>query len=111
VIGLPFQPAPLIGRDAEVTEIARILGDPACRLLTLVGPGGIGKTRLAVEVAAGQANAFTGGVAFVMLGSVGTPGQIVSAIGDTLQLSFAEQPDPTGHLLAYLRERHAAGAG
>jgi predicted ATPase len=105
-IGLPFQPTPFIGRDAELAEIARILGEPACRLLTLLGPGGIGKTRLAIEAVTQQAGAFADGVAFVALASVGTPSQIVSAIGDTLGLAFAGQADPTAHLLGSLRDRH-----
>lgn len=105
-IPLPFQPTPLIGRFAELTEIARMLGDPACRLLTLIGPGGVGKTRLAMEVAARQAAAFAGGVAFVALASVGTPHQIVSAIGAALHLSFSVASDPVSYLLGYLRERH-----
>lgn len=49
---LPPQPTPFIGRERELAEIAELLLDPACRLLTLVGPGGTGKTRLAIEAAA-----------------------------------------------------------
>src|SRR5262245_43396723 len=97
---------PFLGRSQEIEEISALLSDPACRLVTLVGPGGVGKTRLAVEVASGQAAAFADGVAFVALGAVDTPSQIVSAIGETLGLSFAGQPDPTAHLLSALRERH-----
>ena len=104
-VGLPFQPSPLIGRDVEIAELARLLGEPACRLLTLIGPGGIGKTRLALAVATTQTAAFADGVVFVALVSVGTPGQIVSAIGDTLNLSFAGQPDSAAHLFGYLRTR------
>src|SRR5262249_45904309 len=89
VIGLPFQPTPFIGRGPEVSQIASMLADPQCRLLTLLGPGGIGKTRLALAVAATQTAAFADGVAFVALASVSTPNQIVSAIGDTLSLFFA----------------------
>src|SRR5262245_20353353 len=48
---LPAQLTPFIGRVEELGEIAALLSDPACRLLTLVGPGGIGKTRLALEAA------------------------------------------------------------
>src|SRR5262249_31729022 len=57
-------------------------------------------------VATGQAGAFADGVAFVALAAVGTPNQIVSAIGESLHLDFASQPDPTAHLLGYLRARH-----
>ena len=51
-LNLPGQSTALIGRETELAEIRSQLADPYCRLLTLVGPGGIGKTRLAVEVAA-----------------------------------------------------------
>ena len=105
-IGLPFQPTSFVGRDDDLATITRRVADPACRLLTLLGPGGIGKTRLALEIATRHTAAFAHGIAFVELASVGTANQIVSAIGDTLQLSFAGQPDPTAHLLGYLRERH-----
>jgi WD40 repeat protein/predicted ATPase/transcriptional regulator with XRE-family HTH domain len=106
VLGLPFQPTSFVGREAEVVELVRILSDPACRLLTLLGPGGIGKTRLALAVATEQTAAFADGIAFVGLASVGTPSQIVSAIGDTLGLAFGGQRDPTAQLLGHLRDRH-----
>src|SRR5262249_24269979 len=80
---LPFQPTPFIGRETELTEIARILDIPACRLLTLLGPGGVGKTRPALAAAAAHAANFFDGVAFVSLTSVAVPGQIVSAIGES----------------------------
>ena len=51
---LPTQSTPFIGRASELTEITQLLADPACRLLTLVGPGGIGKTRLALRAAHAQ---------------------------------------------------------
>jgi predicted ATPase/transcriptional regulator with XRE-family HTH domain len=104
--GFPFQPTSFIGRADELAEIARILNDPACRLLTLLGPGGVGKTRLALEVAARQTSDYPEGVAFVSLASISTPDQIVLAIGNTLQLSFGSETHPEAHLIAYLRERH-----
>lgn len=103
---LPFQPTSFIGRANELTQIASILHGSECRLLTLLGPGGVGKTRLALEVAASSSEKFTDGVVFVALASLPTPNQIVLAIGDSLKLSFAKQPDPTAHLLSYLRERN-----
>ena len=54
--GLPATHTPFVGRDDERAEIVRLFADPACRLLTLTGPGGIGKTRLAVEAARILAN-------------------------------------------------------
>ena len=102
---LPFQPTTFVGRSTELAAIARLLANPACRLLTLLGPGGIGKTRLALAVAASEAAAFPDGVAFVALASISMPSQIVSAIGEALRLSFVGQSDPTS-LLSELRERH-----
>ncbi len=105
VINLPFQPTPFIGRSDELTDIARLLSDPTCRLLTLLGPGGIGKTRLAIEVAQRQIGVFKDGIIFVPLASTGTANQIVSVIGNALNLSFAGKSDQTAYLLDYLHER------
>lgn len=102
-VNLPFQATPFIGRGTEITETIRIFRYTACRLLTLLGPGGVGKTRLAIEIAARQAEAFTDGAIFVPLASVSTHNQIVSAIGDALSLSFSEHADSTAVLLNYLR--------
>lgn len=107
VVNLPYQPTPFVGRGDELKEIARLLNDPNCRLLTLVGSGGMGKTRLAIEVAQEQTGSFKDGAVFVPLASVGTPNQIVSTIGNTLKLSFTGQTNPTVYLLEHLREKHA----
>ena len=58
---LPVFPTPLIGRNREVQQLSALLCNPDCRLLTLVGPGGIGKTRLAIETAANTQDAFADG--------------------------------------------------
>ncbi len=105
VINIPFEPTSFIGRGAELSEIARLLDDPNCRLLTLLGSGGIGKTRLAIEVAQSQTSIFRDGVVFVPLASVGAPAQIVTAIGSAFNLSFAGHSDPTAHLLEHLHEQ------
>jgi DNA-binding SARP family transcriptional activator len=62
---LPIQPTAFVGRETELAELAELLANPACRLLTIVGPGGMGKTRLAIQAAAEQAGAFAHGVCFV----------------------------------------------
>jgi hypothetical protein len=49
ISNLPVFPTPFVGRQDELAQIAHLLADPTCRLLTLLGPGGIGKTRFAVE--------------------------------------------------------------
>ena len=58
----PAQPTPFIGREQEISELVALLEKPDCRLLTLVGPGGIGKTRLAIEVASRIIDHFSDGI-------------------------------------------------
>ena len=101
---LPYQPTPFVGRDAELPALAAMLAEPACRLLTLLGPGGVGKSRLAQQVAA-QTGSFADGVAFVALAPLGKPGQIVTAIAEAIGLTFSGQSEAFAQLLAYLRDR------
>src|SRR6266545_5899062 len=102
---LPPQPTPLIGRERELAELTDLLNNRACRLITLVGPGGCGKTRLALEAAAQTATAYMHGVAFVPLAGVSAPSFIVPAIADALALRFYGPEDPQQQLLANLREK------
>ena len=67
---LPVLPTPLVGRQGELEQLGQLLDDPRCRLVTLVGPGGIGKTRLAIETAAQLQGSFVDGVFFVPLSPV-----------------------------------------
>jgi predicted ATPase/DNA-binding CsgD family transcriptional regulator/transcriptional regulator with XRE-family HTH domain len=102
---LPAAPTPLIGREAERADLARRLRDPACRLVTLVGPGGIGKSRLALQVAGELAPAFADGAAFVALAPVAAAETVPAAIAEALDLSLASGNAPSDQLLATLRER------
>jgi predicted ATPase/DNA-binding XRE family transcriptional regulator len=83
---LPLAPTALLGRDADVQTLRRWLADPAARLITLTGPGGAGKTRLALELARGMAAGATR-VVFVPLAAVRHSAFVASAIAEALGLS------------------------
>src|SRR6185369_10171249 len=76
----PRPPTPFVKREKELTEIVRRLEDPECRLLTLVGIGGVGKTRLALQAASLLLARFPQGIHFVSLASESAPEFIVSTI-------------------------------
>lgn len=102
---LPASTTPLLGRSAELAQIAHVLHDPMCRLLTLTGPGGVGKTRLAVQAATECASVFVDGVAFVSLVGVAESAMLPSAIASALGLTLGDSADITTQLLAHLRSR------
>lgn len=102
---LPVPPTPLIGREVELAQVREILSDPAHRLITLHGPGGIGKTRLALAIAAEEAHTFEHSAAFVPLDAVRTGEFLASAILAALNVAMQGQRSPKDQLLAYLRER------
>lgn len=102
---LPPQPTPFINRKEELAEIVARLEDPACRLLTLVGAGGIGKTRLALQAAAEIVDAFSHGVYQVPLAPLSSTEFIYSAIGDALRFPFSGSEEAHVQLLNYLRQK------
>jgi predicted ATPase/DNA-binding SARP family transcriptional activator/Tfp pilus assembly protein PilF len=104
---LPPQPTPFVGRAPELAEITALLADPACRLLTLVGPGGVGKTRLALQAAEQAVGAFPHGVHFVPLAPIESAGFLVPTIAAALDFSFFQREgvEPRQQLLDYLREK------
>jgi predicted ATPase/class 3 adenylate cyclase/DNA-binding CsgD family transcriptional regulator len=81
---LPVQPTPFLGREHEVGAIEELLRREAVRLVTLTGPGGTGKTRLALQVAANVSERFASGVFFVNLAPLSDPALVVPTIAETL---------------------------
>jgi predicted ATPase/transcriptional regulator with XRE-family HTH domain len=102
---LTIPPTLLVGREVELAAIARLLDAPHCQLLTLVGPGGIGKTRLAVEIVAQRHEEHRDGVAFVSLAPVVGREQTVTAIADALGCVLYGTSDRAAQLIHYLREQ------
>ncbi len=99
---LPVPPTGLIGRDPEVAVVTDLLARPGVRLLSVVGPGGIGKTRLALEVAARQSASGTyDGVWFVDLAPIVDPALVLGAIAAALGI----RPEGSGPVLDLLVDR------
>ncbi len=103
---LPAQATSFVGREGELSEIAALLRDPACRLLTLVGAGGIGKTRLALQAAHDQLPRFSNGVYFVPLQPLTSSDLLPSAIASALKITFYGSDEPRLQIIHYLREKH-----
>ena len=102
---LPLQPTPFLGRERELAAVGTLLRTPSMRLLTVTGPGGTGKTRLALQAAADALDHFADGVWFVNLAPIGDPALVVSTIAQVLGVQEHGQ-QPLGDLLThYLRDK------
>jgi predicted ATPase/class 3 adenylate cyclase len=102
---LPAQPNPMIGRDKELGEILQILRTDDVRLLTLTGPGGAGKTRLALQIGAELLDEFRSGVFFVSLAPIADTDLLVPTIAQALAIREISGEDPAATLSAYLSDK------
>ena len=103
----PTSHTPFVGRDLELAELGSHLLDPDTRLLTLVGPGGIGKSRLAQQLARSRAGAFAAGATFVPLASVAAPDLLADTALAAFGLERSGRRPPLEQLLDYLADREA----
>ena len=103
---LPLHLTPFIGRETELGDLAARLADSGYRLLSLVGPGGIGKTRLALEAAREQLTSFSDGVFFVPLVGVGSAEALPTAVAQALELTLgAPREGPREQVLKALEDK------
>jgi predicted ATPase len=103
---LPAQLTPLIGREQEVTTACTLLRRPNVRLVTLTGTGGVGKTRLALQVAADLIDDFTDGFSFILLALISDPGLVIPTIAQTFDLKESGAQPLLDLLKAFLQDKH-----
>ncbi|MBN1247195.1 MAG: hypothetical protein JXC32_06020 [Anaerolineae bacterium] len=102
---LPAAATPFVGRRAELQAIGDHLASPDCRLLTLTGPGGIGKTRLALRAAEAQLGAYRDGLFWVSLNTCQSPEDVATAIGAAMAYAFDVRGEPEAQVRDYLRNK------
>jgi predicted ATPase/DNA-binding SARP family transcriptional activator len=111
---LPHPSTVFVGRQTELAKVIALLNDPACRLLTITGPGGIGKTRLALQAAFHYVQPdssveveqpFVDGVYWVRLAPLASTSALVPTLAEAVGFSFQAPGQPQPQLLSYLRQK------
>ena len=102
---LPSQSTPFVGRQQELDELSNLLGQVDVRLVTVLGPGGMGKTRLALKLAEQQFSRFVDGVFFVPLSTLGSENHLASAVAEAAGLRLQVGANPKKQMLQFLRNK------
>jgi len=102
---LPTPLTALLGREREVDAVCQLVQRTDVRLITLSGPGGVGKTRLGLQVASALNGEFADGVAFVSLAPIRNPDLVLPTIAQALGMQDAGNQQPLERLQAYLRDK------
>ena len=103
---LPLNGTPFFGREKELDTISEALANPATRILTITGPGGVGKTRLALEIAHLQCGVFRDGVYYFPLATVTSHELLPTVLADTLGLSISDGKAAIEQIHQFVRDKH-----
>lgn len=104
---LPAQTTPFVGREYELAELSKLISDPKIRLITILAPGGMGKSRLSLEAAERQLPSFANGVYFVELAPLSDVSSIVSAMADAVGYQFqGDAREPKQQILDFLHNKN-----
>ncbi len=104
-VTLPDPGTSFINRNKELEEVEALLENPACRLITLMGPGGIGKTRLVLRIAQQVKHSFRDGVYYIPLSGLSSGEFLISALAAALSLTFSGKKTSQEQLFDYLRSK------
>ena len=102
---LPSQLTAFVGRETELESLKSLLVDTHIRLITIVAPGGMGKTRLSLEAAGQMIQSFRQGIFFIALDRITSADMIVQSVVDVLPISLASNEDPKSRVLDYLHDK------
>jgi predicted ATPase/class 3 adenylate cyclase len=102
---LPAQLTAFIGRESELAALHSLLSDSHNRLITILAPGGMGKTRLALETASQMVQVFPQGIYFIGLDRITSAELIVDSVAEVLPIFLASNEDPKSRILEYLRDK------
>lgn len=105
LVNFPSLSPPFVGRETELSDLNHLIDSPDCRIVSLVGPGGIGKTRLAIQFANQVTKHFPDGIFFISLAPIQDPDLIPIVLADTLKFSFFGNRSYTEQLIEYLHRK------